>query len=273
MTAAALEARTEQFVGLPANFNKKKNLVNYAPPRNEYLIKMQNMSRQMCLNSDSWAEVKRVEAWMISAETATFMKCGGLGMVASELPENFNRVFANGQHKISIITPLYLGNTGKKKAELVDDVYYGAEGKSVVVKKIKTIKLLFNGKQNKLKNFSCDVYYGNCKGVDYYFLYNTNFFSINPAPDNPSGQGGCYVLNEFGIDEVERFAFFSKAVYCLLENLVSKKDKNGNMELLPRFMPAEWIKKPPTSSAKFRSFILHTIWGIRDGIIKIRRVS
>lgn len=226
MTAAVLETKTNQFIGLPANFNKKKNIINYTTPRNEYLIKIQNMSRQMCLNTCEWSDIKRVEAWMISAETATFMKCGGLGMVASELPENFNRVFSKDEHKISIITPLYLGNTGKKKAELIDGVYYGAEGKSVAIKKIKTIKLLFIGKQNKLKSFSCDVYFGNLKGVDYYFLNNEHFFSINPAKDNPSGQGGCYVLNEFGIDEVERFAFFSKVVYCLLESIVCKKDKN-----------------------------------------------
>ena len=72
MTAAVSEAKAEQFIGLASNFNKKKNLINYALPRNEYLIKMQNMSRQMCLNGDVWADIKRVEAWMISAETATF---------------------------------------------------------------------------------------------------------------------------------------------------------------------------------------------------------
>ena len=145
MTAAIIKAKTNQFVGLPSNFNKKKNFIHYTPPRNEYLTKMQNVSRQMCLNNNTWVEIKRVDAWMISAETATFMKCGGLGMVASELPENFNRVFANGEHKISIITPLYLGNTGKKKAELTDDLYSGAEGKNVAVNKIssKTFLLTF----------------------------------------------------------------------------------------------------------------------------------
>ena len=60
-------------------------------------------------------------------------------------------------------------------------------------------------------------------------MHNKHFFSINPDAQNPSGQGGCYVLNEYGIDEVERFAFFSKAVYCLLENIAQKPDKNISM--------------------------------------------
>lgn len=229
MSAVVVDSEKKKFAYLPNGFNKKKFFINYTVPHNELLMKMQNLSKRQCLNNEDWRAIQKIDAWMISAETATFMKCGGLGMVASELPENFNRVFEKENHAISIITPLYLGDTGKKKAELIDGVYYGAEDKSIPVHKIKSLKFLFVGKQNKLKNFVCDIYRGEFKGVTYYFLHNDNFFSINPAPENPSGQGGCYVLNEFGVDEVERFAFFSKAVYCLLETLAIKEDKNISM--------------------------------------------
>lgn len=57
-------------------------------------------------------------------------------MVASELPENFNAAFKGQNHKISILTPMYLGNTGKKKAVFDGKVYQGAENKSVDVEKI-----------------------------------------------------------------------------------------------------------------------------------------
>ena len=222
---------------LPANFNKKKYIINYNVPQNDLLAEMQNMAKHQCLNNTYWPQIDKVKAWMISAETATFMKCGGLGMVASELPENFNTVFGKDGHNISIITPMYLGDTGKKKAELLDGVYYGAEGKSVAVKMVKTLKLMFAGKQ-KLRQFTAEIYHGIFNGVDYYFIRNDWFFGINPAENNPSGQTGCYVLNEKNVDEVERFAFFSKVVYQMLENAAQSKDSAA---LLPNILIAnDW---------------------------------
>lgn len=221
------QAGSKNILGLlPTNFNRKKFSIVYSVPRNELLYQMQNMARRQCMSNKLWPHFDKIDAWMISAETATFMKCGGLGMVASELPENYNRVFANVGHNICILTPMYIGNTGKKKAEFDGETYTGAEGKSIAVKKIKKIKFKFAAKQNKLKEYIVEIYQGTLNGVTYYFLHNLHFFSINPAEDNPSGQTACYVLNEFGIDEVEKFAFFSKAVYTLLENLAVKSDEN-----------------------------------------------
>ncbi|MBR1601758.1 MAG: glycogen/starch synthase [Alphaproteobacteria bacterium] len=226
MCAVVIGAGSDKnFEYLPNNFNKKKFLVNYGVPNNELLIKMQNMSKRQCLGNKEWPEIKQINAWMISAETATFMKCGGLGMVASELPENFNVVFAEGKHNISIVTPMYIGDTGKKKAEYNDGIYTGAESKSVKVKKIKTLKVAFAGK-TKIRDFVVDIYSGELNGVNYYFLRNDHFFSINPSDKNPSGQTGCYVRNANEVDEVEKFAFFSKIVYCLLESLAFNQDKN-----------------------------------------------
>lgn len=224
MSVSVRTLRDKNFLYLPNGFNKHKFSINYGVPQNEILNQMQNMAKRQCTDNKEWPAVETINAWMISAETATFMKCGGLGMVASELPENFNAVFAQDQHKISIITPMYLGDTGKKKAVFENGIYYGAEGKSISLNKIKTIKFMFAGK-NRQQNFNVEIYGGILNGVVYYFLHNERFFSIYPSDKNPSGQTGCYVLNENGVDEVERFAFFSKAVYVLLEDLSSKNDK------------------------------------------------
>jgi glycogen synthase len=64
---------------------------------------------------------------------------------------------------------------------------------------------------------------GTHENVDYIFMQNETFFSIDPHPDNNSAQDGCYILNDFNINEVERFAFFSKAVYILLKELLSSQ--------------------------------------------------
>ncbi len=221
MCAVVIGAGQKIFEFLPTSFNKKKFIINYAVPQNDLLGQMQMMSKQQCFGNTEWPNINTINAWMISAETATFMKCGGLGMVASELPENFNAVFGKNQHKISIITPMYLGNTGRKKAEFKNNIYVGAEGKSTPVNKIKTIKIRFAGRQ-KLRTFEVEIYAGKLNDVTYYFVRCDYFFSINPAEQNPSGQTGCYVWNVNGVDEVERFAFFSKAVYILLEELVEK---------------------------------------------------
>lgn len=217
--------REKIFNFLPLNFNKRKFSVAYGIPQNSILNQMQNMAKKQCLN-ENWPQIKQINAWMITAETATFMKCGGLGMVASELPENFNHIFANDNHKISIVCPMYLGNTGKKKAELKNGYYIGSEGRDIRVKKVKSFQMGFLGKLNKLRKFTVDVYMGKINDVTYYFMHNDTFFNINPAKDNPHGQGGCYVLNENGIDEVERFAFFSKSVYVMLESLTLLPEKD-----------------------------------------------
>jgi len=224
MCAVVIGSKRKVYEFLPANFNKRKYIINYGIPKDDIIAEIQGMAKRQCLNNTNWPKIDTIKAWMISAETATFMKCGGLGMVASELPENFNTVFGDKGHNISIITPMYLGDTGKKKAELIGGVYYGAEGKSVPVTLVKTVKTMFAGKQ-KLRGYNAEIYSGVYNGVTYYFIRNDRFFSINPATKNPSGQTGCYVLNEYEVNEVERFAFFSKVVYTMLEELVIKEDK------------------------------------------------
>lgn len=207
-------------------FNKKKSLNAFQPTRNACLTTIQNYGKIQCQGKNEWPEINEINAWMISAETATFMKWGGLGMVASELPENFNDTFNKYNHRISIVTPMYIGNTGKKVTSFDGKVYCGAENCAVEVEELAVVKVPFLNRRKSFSRHNVVVYKGCLNNVDYYFFHNEKFFSITPHNDNPSTQDGCYVLNENGINEVERFAFFSKAVYLLVQESALGKIKN-----------------------------------------------
>lgn len=213
------------FKMMPRGFNKKKFNISYQVVNNKNLQEIQNYSKKQCLGKDLWPEISKIKGWMISAETATFMKWGGLGMIASELPEAFNDVYGVNGESLTVVTPLYLGNTGKKKAKLEKDVYFGTEHRSVPVRKVKDIVVPFMGPRQTLLKYKTGVYTAHYDNTDYIFLACDHFFSINTHPENPSAQDGCYVLNEYGVNEVERFAFFSKAVYVLIRDICSLKIK------------------------------------------------
>ena len=211
---------------LVQNFNRKKNYNTIQKTNDAHCKEIQNMAKYQCLNRNEWPKIDNVNAWMLSAETATFMKWGGLGMVASELPENFNKSYLKKNHKISIVTPMYLGNTGKKSATFDGKIYKGSQNIDIKVEHIATIDVPFCNTENKLVSNNTKIYYGKLNDVDYIFVQNDRFFSINPHKENPSAQDGCYVRNEYDINEVERFAFFSKAVYILLKNCLTNDIKN-----------------------------------------------
>ena len=208
---------------LPKGFNKKKFNISYSVTTNPYLQEIQNLSKVQCLGKTAWPQIEKIRGWMVSAETATFMKWGGLGMIATELPEAFNACFGRQKESLTVVTPLYLGDTGKKKAELKNDTYFGAEHKQIRLKKIKTLEVPFIGERNTLSKQKPDIYTGHFGGSDYIFLSNERFFNIDPHKDNPPAQDGCYIMNKHGINEVERFAFFSKAVYILLKTIFEGK--------------------------------------------------
>lgn len=212
-----------QLKPLSKAFNKKKLVLSYGVVNDPILSEIQNLSKKQCMGKSAWPEIEKINSWMISAETATFMKWGGLGMIASELPEAFNQVFGKKGDRLSVVTPLYLGDTKKKKAALDGTIYHGAENKQIKLKKIKVITVPFVGDRHSLNKYKVTVYTGKFENTNYIFLSSDRFFSINPHQNNPSAQDGCYVLNEFGINEVERFAFLSKAVYVLLKEIFDGK--------------------------------------------------
>ncbi len=213
---------------LPSKFNKKKFILTYTIPANPYALEIQNLGKAQCFGKTPWPKNSRIHAWMLSAETATFMKAGGLGMIASELPEAFNRRYGEAGENITVVTPMYLGDTGKKKATFDGTTYQGAEHTKINVKKLTEYKVAFMDAAEKFVDYKVEVYTGICEHTPYIFLSNEHFFGIAPHKDNPPAQDGCYIMNYHGVNEVERFAFFSKAVYELIR-LALTKDKAPNM--------------------------------------------
>ena len=218
---------------LQHGFNKKSLVSSFAKVHHSDLSYLSKISKAQCLGLNPWPQIQQIDAWMLSAETATFMKWGGLGMVASELPENFNKTFEHLSCKMSIITPMYEGNTGKKSAFFQGEYYKGAENKQLKVEFLGNMRVTFaDATSSDLKDYTVKIYQGFFSGVRYIFLKNEHFFSIDPSPLNPSTQDGCYIFNVHNVDEVERFAFFSKAVYTLLVKTLTgnfKKIKTPNV--------------------------------------------
>ncbi len=207
---------------LPATFNKKKFSLTYQVPSTPHILEIQNLGKNQCLGKTAWAPISKVNGWMLSAETATFMKAGGLGMIASELPDIFNVKYGKLGENIKVVTPLYIGNTGKKKAWLEGDIYHGSEHCDIKVKKQQTIIVPFIDKDNEttFTDHKVNIYCGHYDNTDYIFLDCEHFFCIDPHKNNPSAQDGCYIFNKYQVNEVERFAFFSKAVFTFLNSLI-----------------------------------------------------
>ncbi len=208
---------------LVKNFNKiKKQKQKFVAINDGCFQEMQKLSENQCLGAADWPQIGKLNGWMVSSETAAFMKLGGLGMIASELPEAFNACFGNRDEFLTVVTPLYLGDTKKKKAVLDGNIYKGAEGKSVEIKKVTTITVPFYNERDVLTDYSVSVWLGKHGNTKHIFIGNERFFDITPHESNLPAQDGCYVKNKFGVNEVERFAFFSKAVYILIKTLCLK---------------------------------------------------
>ena len=218
---------------LPSGFKPNKiTTLNLLSPTISYetqkQLKKEAEKRIKC--EYKWPEIDRLKAWMVTSETSSFMLMGGLAMVAADMPEAFNNIY-NPEDEISIVTPLYTGSTVKKSANLekslINYIYHGTEGNKITINKALTIDIKFyNKKKKRLEEYPADIYYGRHKNTKYIFIGSDTFFSINPHKNNPSGREGCYVLNENDIDETERYAFFSKAVFELLKNLIEEKNEH-----------------------------------------------
>ena len=226
------------------------------PNANDKISEIASVAERQCMGKEKWPEIKNINAWMISSETATFMKLGGLGVVATELPEAFNNVYASDGDKITVVTPLYIGDTGRKKATLNKDIYIGAENNSVKIEKVADIGVPFVGKNRTVSKFDVGVYCAKKGPVEYIFLKNRRFFSITTDYRNPDCQDGCYVLNKLGIDEVERFAFFSKAVYVLLLNLVQNNASLSKISCPNVLLANDWHSGALSGLTKYRTPML-----------------
>lgn len=188
-------------------------------------------------------------------------------------PEAFNSAFSSQGDKISVVTPLYLGDTKHKKSSLRQNIYTGAENRSVEIRKVANINVPFVGKNHVINNFKVGVYTAQRGSVEYIFLKNRRFFTITTDYRNPDCQDGCYVLNKLGVDEVERFAFFSKAVYVLLRTLC--QDRAGIEKLsCPNVLIAnDWHSGAIAGLTKYLTTMLQKLGRLEKKIAdKIRNI-
>lgn len=59
---------------LQKGFNKKKSFNVFSPALDSDLAEMQKIAKNQCLGKKKWPEINEINAWLLSAETATFMK-------------------------------------------------------------------------------------------------------------------------------------------------------------------------------------------------------
>ncbi len=252
-------SKTRSFVAqqssalLSPDFNKKKLSITYSVPSSPFALEIQNLGKQQCLGKKTWEDPLKIKGWMISAETATFMKAGGLGMIASELPEAFNRKYSSQDENVTVITPMYLGDTKKKKASFDGKVYHGAENKAIDLKLYCELSVPFLNENDEFIDYTITAYTGTCENTPYIFISNERFFNIDPHKDNPPAQDGCYILNKYGVNEVERFAFFSKAVYELVKYTIKNDSQpttiiandwhSGALSGLMKYTPTALVSK------------------------------
>lgn len=123
-----------------------------------------------------------------ASESVPFIKTGGLADVVGSLPKNFNK----DEFDVRVILPKYacMKDEWKEKLEYKTHIYMDFYWQSRYVGILET----------KLD------------GITFYFIDNEDYFG-GPKP---------YTSN--GIWDIERFAFFSKAVLCILPVIDFKPD-------------------------------------------------
>ncbi|MEW5819239.1 MAG: glycogen/starch synthase [Cyanobacteriota bacterium] len=170
-------------------------------------------------NKPNW-NIDKANAWMVTAETNTFMQTGGLGDVAVDLPEAFNKQYNKNGHKMSIITPLYKSGdlVNIEKKEDGNYTYYSKLRKHRI--NLVDTGITFNVPVSNNETTTVKVFKGSLHGTEYRFLANEKYFGGLP---NDGSKVTPYVKNESGVEEAERYAFFSKATAYYIKELLDKK--------------------------------------------------
>ncbi|HOP11387.1 MAG TPA: glycogen synthase GlgA [Oscillospiraceae bacterium] len=145
-----------------------------------------------------------------ASEVAPFSQSGGLGDVAGSLPKELVKLGEN----VSVVSPLY-GSIGQVWREQM------------------TFLMNFNVKLAWRSQY-CGIFLLKKDGVDYYFIDNEYYFKR----DKPYGYD----------DDGERFAFFSKAVICMLLHLELRVQvihvNDWHTALIPVFINAMYRDTP-----------------------------
>ena len=219
----------------------------FAPTLSDYAkSKIRDEASSRINGTRPWPKIDQINAWMVTAETDEFKSDGGLGKVAADLPNSFNKKFNKDKENLmSVITPMYVnGKEYKLEYDKAKDKFvyrYGKEGK-------KTINVEYKGKINvpiyvgaphntRLKDIDVRIFttalqsdkpkptphifleipeYGD-DANGHYTTFN-QFFNILDRNPKATNNNTPYANSEFS-DPVFRMAFFSKGVYELMKSI------------------------------------------------------
>lgn len=206
--------------------------------------KIYNEASSRIFGTRPWPQIENINAWMVTSETNEFKSDGGLGKVAEDLPNSFNKRFnKDNKNFMSVITPMYVNgkeyrleyNNGKytyhygKRGEKQKEVKY--EGKI-------NVPMYFGSPHNtRLKDvdvrvFTTELHTDKPKPTKYIMLevpeygddangqFTTfnQFFNIIDKDTRNANHNTPYANSEFS-DPVYRMAFFSKGVYELMKSI------------------------------------------------------
>ena len=98
----------------------------FAPTLSDYAkSKIYNEASSRINAERKWPQMDYINAWMVTAETDEFKSDGGLGKVAADLPNSFNKKFNHDEKNyMSVVTPMYVnGNEYKLDYDEATDSY------------------------------------------------------------------------------------------------------------------------------------------------------
>lgn len=198
----------------------------------EYKIALESTHRINGLTKGKvdWPETPR--GWMVTSELKGVVTSGGLGVVALELPQAFNKVYKDKGANLDVVMPMYRfdgQDTGNIKKANGKSFYVIPKSKQELeVKKVYSVDVdVFNKGAQKATPKRADVYktVNPVNGSNVVFIDNKEFFTV---PKEADGSAELYGWND-GVDESQRYAFLSKAVSTIMENLKRDEiDENDN---------------------------------------------
>lgn len=236
-------------------------------------FKIKTEASNRIYGKNPWPQIDNIDAWMISAETADFMFEGGLGQVATGLPNSFNEKSrkTNTKDKMTIVTPMYIDNS-KYSLRYEDGNYFYQYGKNkkkgidekLPLKLMGTIDVPVYNNRDGNTNLSSNevrVFKTEFNGTEYLFLDTSNPFTkmrFDKDPDNfdmfnieaHKGKNNAYVESKKSRrDDIDRMAFFSKATYETMK--AAKEGKLNGLDAPNIALLNDWHAGPVAALTKY----------------------
>lgn len=217
----------------------------FGPTLSDYCLNKIKAEAASRINGDRpWPKMDYINAWMVTAETDEFKSDGGLGKVAADLPNSFNKKFKkDNKNFMSVVTPMYVNG---KEYRLEENngkfiYHYGKKGEKSREVKLEgkiNVPMYVSPHNSRLKDIDVRIFTTELqnekdkKPTKHIFLeipeygkdVNGNndtfnqFFNIMDKDQNAVNNNTPYAQTRFS-DPVYRMAFFSKGVYELMKSI------------------------------------------------------